>query len=70
MPTAVSKKGIARPAEYAASSKTPRKIVSLAAASASTVARIGPMHGVQPKANANPSRNPLQMPGCFDVLRR
>jgi hypothetical protein len=62
--------GTAKPAEYTANSKTPRAIVSLAAASASTVVRIGPMHGVQPKANAKPSRKPLQIPGWVLVLRR
>src|ERR1700682_3479870 len=28
------------------------------------------MHGVQPKANAKPSRKPLQIPGCPMLLRR
>src|SRR5260370_6041253 len=28
------------------------------------------MHGVQPNANANPSRNPLQIPGCAAELRK
>src|ERR1700687_115592 len=70
MPNAVNKNGTARPAEYTARSKTPRATVSLAAANASTVARIGPMHGVQPKANAKPSKKPLNMPGFLLVLLR
>ena len=68
MPSAVSKNGTANPAEYTANSKTPRAIVSLAAANASTVARIGPMQGVQPNAKAKPSKNALQIPGCPTLL--
>src|SRR6267143_291315 len=45
-------------------------MVSLAAARASTVARMGPIQGVQPKANAKPRKKPLQTPGCVDLLRR
>src|SRR5271167_1017582 len=45
-----------------ASMKTPREIVSLVAAMAKTPARIGPMQGVQPNANAKPSRKPLRTP--------
>ena len=70
IPKAVSKKGMARPAEYTVSKRMPRAIVSLAAASARTAVRIGPMQGVQPKANAKPSRKPLQSPGCVMLLRR
>src|ERR1700704_5950191 len=40
----------------------PREIVSAFAASARTAARIGPIHGVHPKANAKPSRKPLVTP--------
>ena len=68
IPKAVSKKGMASPAEYTVSKRIPRAIVSLAAASARTAVRIGPMQGVHPKANANPSRKPLQIPGC--VMRQ
>ena len=51
-------------------SRTPRVTVSLAAASASTVARIGPMHGVHPNGNAKPSRKPLHTLGCVLLPRR
>src|SRR2546429_3489068 len=70
MSRAVSKKGMASPAEYTARRRTPRAIVSLAAASARTAVRMGPMQGVHPKANAKPSRKPLQIPGCAMLLRR
>src|SRR5437667_10741230 len=45
-------------------------MVSLAAARARTVARMGPMQGVQPKANAKPRKKPLQTPGCAMLPRR
>src|SRR6266576_394059 len=70
MSRAVSKKGMASPAEYTARRRTPRAIVSLAAASARTAVRMCPMQGVHPKANAKPSRKPLQIPGCAMLLRR
>jgi len=31
---------------------------------------IGPMQGVQPKANAKPRKKPLQMPGWVALVRR
>ena len=70
MPSAVSKNGTASPAEYTANSNIPLAIVSLAAASANTAVRIGPMQGVHPNANAKPRRKPLQMPGCLPPLRK
>src|SRR6266576_2584976 len=70
MSRAVSKKGMASPAEDTARRRTPRAIVSLAAASARTAVRMGPMQGVHPKANAKPIRKPLQIPGCAMLLRR
>src|SRR5258707_430433 len=45
-------------------------MASLAAPGATTRARIGPVHGVQPKANAKPRREPLRTPGCVVQPRR
>src|SRR5207245_10072327 len=64
------RKGVAKPEEKTARRRTPRAMVSLAAARARTVARIGPMQGVQPKANAKPRKKPLQTPGCAMLPRR
>ena len=48
--------GTPRPAEYTASSCTPSPTVSCAAATDRMALRMGPMHGVHPKANAMPTR--------------
>src|SRR2546425_394105 len=57
IPRAVSRKGIAKPAEYTARSRTPRAMVSLRAARMSTALRMGPMQGVQPKEKDQRARD-------------
>jgi len=59
MPNAVSRNGIASPAEYIANRKTPRPMFSVVAAIVSTAARMGPMHKPQ---------LPLAEPSVFSGL--
>src|SRR4051812_7949681 len=51
---AAIRNGMPRPAEYTASSPAPLVTVASLAATDRMAARIGPMHGVQPNANASP----------------
>ena len=54
MPIAISKKGIASPPENMVSSNPPCNAVAEVEASRRTDPRIGPTHGVHPKAKAEP----------------
>jgi len=57
MKNAVKRNGRAKPIAYTPSSPTPFATVDSAAANARITAKIGPTHGVQPKPNADPTRN-------------
>tara|TARA_Y100000310_G_scaffold244428_1_gene249189 strand:- start:112 stop:702 length:591 start_codon:yes stop_codon:yes gene_type:complete len=64
MARAASKKGIARPTENTVRSKAPVPTVADEAAKVRMVARIGPTHGVHPKAKVTPKRKELRgLPG-------
>jgi hypothetical protein len=71
MASAAAKNGMASPNEYAASSWTPSPIVRCVPAMARMPARIGPMHGVHPKAKAIPtSVAPMNQAGRRFVCTR
>ena len=53
--------GIARPREYENSKNIPLIILSEVEASTKIDPKIGPMHGVQPKANAIPIKIELKI---------
>src|SRR3989338_1560353 len=78
MLAAIIKNGTANPRENTARRKDPWPIVAVEAASVSIDPRIGPTHGVQPKANAAPKIRELTgLPGlraltlviCFSTFK-
>jgi hypothetical protein len=66
----VIRNGIARPAEYAAESTSPLRQPPLVAANPMMPPRIGPIHGVQPAANARPSVNEPSIPRGFSLEKK
>jgi len=70
MPTAISKNGIASPSEKTDNKRPPWKTVARCAANVRILPRIGPTHGVHPKANVVPKIKELSgFPGvnAFDT---
>lgn len=60
-------KGIPSPSEYALKSKIPLLMESCWLAIARIAARMGPIHGVQPNANASPTRNDPARPNFLPL---
>lgn len=69
IPSEVSKKGMARPAEYATKRAIPDHADSEVAATAKMAERIGPIHGVHPAAKPIPTRKEPSMPDGFSLKK-
>lgn len=64
----VIKNGIPNPKEYAERSRIPSLILFLVAAKVRTPAKIGPIQGVQPNANASPATKTPKNPSLLDRI--